>query len=107
LAEADKHELDGIDPKKIMTRIKVNQPFRDLIDKKERDKKFSWTICLYGTPAMAKEVNMSLEEYRKQIIDACYLNEKNPVKKRQEINKLIIDKKNKLDKLKIEKIHIK
>jgi uncharacterized membrane protein (DUF485 family) len=44
LAEADKHELDGIDPQKIMSRIKANRPFRELLDKKERNLKFSWTM---------------------------------------------------------------
>jgi hypothetical protein len=39
-----------------MMRIKANQPYRDLLDKKERDKNFSWTLGLFGTPAMAKEV---------------------------------------------------
>ncbi|HKL43850.1 MAG TPA: aminopeptidase [Candidatus Absconditabacterales bacterium] len=107
IAEADKHELDGIDTQKIMNRIKANKPFREMLDKKERNKKFSWTICLYGTQAMADEVNLNLEEYRDQIIKACYLDEQDPVKKRQEINNLIITEKNKLDALKIEKVHIK
>ncbi|HPC34604.1 MAG TPA: aminopeptidase, partial [Candidatus Absconditabacterales bacterium] len=56
LAEADKHELRGVEAQKIMMRIKANQPYRDLLDKKERDKNFSWTLGLFGTPAMAKEV---------------------------------------------------
>jgi len=90
-----------------MNRIKANKPFREMLDKKERNKKFSWTICLYGTQAMADEVNLNLEEYRDQIIKACYLDEQDPVKKRQEINNLIITEKNKLDALKIEKVHIK
>gem|GEM_PF-5303905 len=44
MAESDKHELDGIDPQKIMTRIKSNRPFREILDKKERDQKFSRTM---------------------------------------------------------------
>ncbi len=106
LAEANKHELDGIDPQKIMTRIIANKPFREILDKKERDKKFSWTMWLYWTQAMADEVWLTIQEYRDEIIKACFLDEIDPVKKRQEINNLIITEKNKLDTLKIEKVHI-
>ena len=35
---------------------------------------------------MAKEANLSEEEYRNQIIQACFLDEDNPVKKWKEIN---------------------
>lgn len=107
LAESDKHELDGIEPKKIMSRIEANRPFRELLDKKERDKKFSWTMWMYGTQAMADEVWLSVEEYRDQIIKACYLDHENPVKKWQEVNDLIQLQKQKLDDLKIEYVHIK
>lgn len=107
IAETDKHELEWIEPNKIMTRIKANAPYRELSDKKEREKQFSRTICLYGTPAMAKEVGLSLEEYRDQIIKACFLDAEDPVQKRQEINSRIITEKDKLDKLKIERLHIK
>lgn len=107
LAEADKHELKWIEPQKIMMRIKANQPYRDLLDKKERDKNFSWTLGLFGTPAMAKEVWMSLKEYRDQIIQACFLDEEDPVKKWKEVSSWIIKEKDKLDKLQIEYLHIK
>lgn len=107
LAEADKHELDGIDPQKIMSRIKANRPFRELLDKKERNLKFSWTMWLYGTQAMADEVWLTIKEYRDEIIKACFLNENDPVKKRQEVNNQIIAEKEKLDKLQIEYVHIK
>ena len=75
IADSDLHELDWIDPSKMMKRIAANRKFRDLRNKKEREWKFSWTICMYATEAMAKEAWLSLEEYRNQIIDACFLNE--------------------------------
>jgi len=106
LAEHDKHELSHIDPQKIGITLKANKKFRELLSKKELHSKFSWTLCLYGTPAMAKEAGMSLEEYRDQIIKACYLDEADPVKKRKDI-KINIEKTiEKLNNLKIEKVHI-
>ncbi len=106
LANSNLHELDWIDPSKMMKRIQVNRAFRDLRDKKEREWKFSWTICMYGTPAMAKEANLSEEEYRKQIIDACFLNEANPVQKRKEVNSEIQRVKDKLNEMKFEYVHV-
>ena len=86
LADSNLHELDGIEPSKMMKRIKANRKLRDLRNKKEREWKLSRTICMYGTQAMADEAWLELEEYREQIISACFLNEQNPVKKWKEIN---------------------
>jgi len=81
LAHSNPHELNGIDPKKIMRRGVAWKPFRDWENEKEHKGKFTWTIGLYGTPEMAKEAGMSPKAYWDQIIKACFLDEKNPVKK--------------------------
>ena len=106
IADSDLHELDGIDPLKIMKRVKANRAFRDLRDKKEREWKFSRTICMYGTEAMAKEAWLSLEEYWNQIIDACFLNEPDPVKKWEEVYSEMYRVKDKLNELKLEYVHV-
>lgn len=106
IADSNLHELDGIDPSKIMQRIKANKIYREMRNKKERDWNFSWTLCLYGTPAMAKEANLSEEEYRNQIISACFLDEEYPVKKWKEINWLIQQKRDTLNEMKIEYVHV-
>ena len=106
IADSDLHELDWIDPLKIMKRVKANRAFRDLRDKKEREWKFSWTLCMYWTPAMAKEAWLSLEEYRNQIIEACFLDEKDPVKKRKEVYNELQRVRNKLNELQLEYVHV-
>ena len=106
IADSDLHALDGIEPSKIMKRIQANRKFRELRNKKEREWKFSWTLCLYWTPAMAKEANLSEEEYRNQIIQACFLDEDNPVKKWKEINWLIQQKRDILNEMEIQYVHI-
>ena len=77
ISETDKHELEGIDPKKIMLRNIAFKPAKEWRDAKENAGKFTWTLALYGTPAMATEAKMSLEKYWDQIIKACFL-DKNP-----------------------------
>lgn len=106
VSESDLHELDGIEPSKIMQKIKASKAYREMRNKKERDWKFSWTICMYWTPAMAKEANMSEEEYWDQIIKACYLDEHDPVKKWQEANAMIQHKRDILNDMKIQYVHV-
>lgn len=76
-------------------------------EKKENEGKLSWSLCLYGTPSMAAEAGLSLDEYWEQIIEACYLREDDPVAKWKQVQKEIEDIKDKLDALHIDKLHIK
>ncbi len=79
LADTDPHALKGVDPKKIMRRGVAMKPFMDWRTEKEHAGKFSWTIALYGTPAMAKEAGLSERAYWDQIIKACFLDKKDPI----------------------------
>jgi aminopeptidase len=106
LADYDPHELDGVDPKKIMLASKTNKPVAEWLEHKENHGKYTWTLALYGTPAMAKEAGLSLKEYWDQIIKACYLDEKDPVA----ANKKIMDEVERvattLTDLNIQKLHV-
>ncbi len=106
IADTDKHELEGIDPKLIMQKSLASKPYMDWRNNKENAGKFTWTLGLYGTKAGADEVKMSEKEYWQEIIKACYLNDKNPVKTWQKILSEGNRVKNKLDALKIEKVRI-
>ena len=106
VAESDLHELDWIEPSKMMKKIKANKSYWEMRNKKERDWNFSWTICMYWTPAMAKEANLSEEEYRDQIVKACFLDEEDPVKKWQEVDTMIHQKRDTLNDMKIQYVHV-
>ena len=107
LAEKDPHALKGIDGKKIMMRGQALKPFTDWRHQKEWKGKFTWTIALYGTPAMAKEAGLSLKEYWQQIIKACFLDEKNPIAKWKAVYRDIEKYRTRLNKLspRIGKLH--
>jgi aminopeptidase len=107
LADADPHALKGIDPKKIMQRGLALKPFKDWLNQKEWKNKFTWTIGMYGTPAMAKEAGLSETAYWDQIIKACFLDEKDPIKKWKSVYKEIEMYRAKLNKLSpmIDKLH--
>ncbi len=107
LAETNYHELEGIDPKKIMDRNLVFKPYKDWRDAKENKGKLTWTIGLYATPAMAKEANLTLREVWHQIIKACFLSYKDPVEKWRRVQNKSEKLRKKLNKLDIVKINIK
>lgn len=107
LSDADPHALKGVDPKKIMQRGVTLKPFKDWLNEKEWKNKFTWTIGLYGTPAMAKEAGLSEKEYWNQIIKACFLDETDPIKKWKSVYRDIEKYRSRLNKLspKIDKLH--
>ncbi len=106
IAEADKHELKDIDPKKLAKRRQSRKEYIDRRRKKEDQGKHTRTLGLYGTQAMADEVNMSLEDYRKQIIKACYLDFEDPIAERKKTFEQMKKIKTILDDLKIEWVHV-
>ncbi|PIP53606.1 thermophilic metalloprotease (M29) superfamily [Candidatus Beckwithbacteria bacterium CG23_combo_of_CG06-09_8_20_14_all_34_8] len=102
----NKHVLQGIDPKKIMTVSKAMKPFTDWLFDKENKGKFTWTVGLFGTPEMAKEAELDLEQYWKQIIDGCFLNDPNPIAKWRQVSNNIEKIRTKLNQLKIDRVHV-
>ncbi len=106
VAEADMHELEGIAPKKIMTRQVSLKPAMEWRQTKEDQGKLTWTLCLYGTDAMAKEAGLTTEEYWDQIIKACYLDEPDPIATWKKTMAELHRVKKKLDSLKIEKVRM-
>ena len=107
LAEKDPHALKGVDGKKIMRRGLALKPFMDWRHAKEWNNKFTWTIALYGTPAMAKEAGLSEKEYWDQIIKACFLDEKDPIAKWKSVYREIEKYRSRLNALspKINRLH--
>lgn len=106
ISESDKHELEGVDGKKIMKRGEVFKFYMDARRDKEDKGELTWTLALYGTPAMAKEVGMSEQEYWDQIIAACYLDEPDPIAKWRDLFTQIESTKNALNALPIETVHV-
>ncbi len=104
-AETDKHALEGIPPERIMRRSVAFKPMQEWQEEKEARGDFHWTIGLYGTEKMAKEVGTSLEEYWEQIIKACYLDEEDPVAKWRSIQEEIDRVKKALDAMEIDSLH--
>ncbi len=106
LAPESLTHLQKVNPEKIGKSILAYKRLRDILDERENQGNFGWTLALMGTEALAKEAGLSLKEYNQQIIKACYLDYKDPVKKWQEIFELATEIKRSLNSLKIKKVHV-
>ncbi|HEY1690247.1 MAG TPA: aminopeptidase [Solirubrobacteraceae bacterium] len=106
LSDSDMHALEGVDPVKIMRNSKAMKPWMEWRTEKENEGRFSWTLGLYGTPAMAAEAKMSQQEYWEQIVNACFLNEPDPIGRWREVSAQINDYVQRLNALDIDFLHV-
>ncbi len=71
--------LSDIDPKKI-GKVAVSRKYlRDILDKRDDEGVFGWTLCIFPTKALASHAGLSLKNYTGQVIKACFLNRTSPV----------------------------
>lgn len=106
IADHDLKELKDVDPTKIMKAAEATKKAREWMNDKEYAGKFTWTLALYGTPAMAKEAGLTLQEYWEQIIKACFLDQDDPIAHWKQINAEQERVKKALNALPIAKLHI-
>lgn len=104
---ADPHALRTVDPAKLMTHQRSRRKLIDWLTDKESEDRFTWTIALYGTEAMAAEARMSLEEYWEQIVVACFLDQPNPKARWREVNAQIKRTADALDAVPIDRLHVR
>ena len=107
IAEVDPFELKKINPQKILMSRISSKPYQDWLQAKEVAGRHTWTLALWGTPAKAKLVGLSLENYWQQIISACFLDQADPVKAWQKVFSLQAKILGKINALKIQQVHLK
>ncbi len=71
--------LQDIDPAKIGKSIVARKPIKDILDRREDARQYSWTLCLLPTPELARQAKMTLKQYTAQVIKGCYLDADDPV----------------------------
>jgi aminopeptidase len=106
ITDADPHALEKVDPARIMRRGEAMRTMMDWRGEKENEGRFSWTLGLYGTEAMAAEAEMTLEEYWQQIIHACFLDEQDPIARWRAVGSRLEETRGRLDALEIERVHV-
>ena len=98
--------LQDIDSARIAKSMIARKPLKDIMFKREEEGRLGWTLCSFPTPEMAKHAKLSLRQYADQIIKACYLNAKDPVRAWEEIYANAQAIKKWLNSLRIKHYHI-
>ena len=71
--------LSRTDPKRIATFNLSRKHLRDILDQREEQGQFGWTLCMLPTAELARHAQLSMPDYTRQIVAACFLNRKDPV----------------------------
>ena len=79
--------LGQIDPKRIGKAAVAKRKLRDLLDRRETQGQFSWTLCIFPTSELAKHARITQKSYSAQIVRACFLNTTSPVAEWRRIHK--------------------
>jgi aminopeptidase len=98
--------LGDVDPARIGKATVARKYLRDILDRREEQGLFSWTLCTIPTPELARHAGLELKDYTTQIINACFLNRKDPVAHWQEIFRMAKTIKQKLNRLQVDYFHI-
>jgi aminopeptidase len=107
IAPTDPFLLKSVDPKKIMVSNSGDKRLlRKWLFEKEDQGKLTWTLCLYGTEGMANEAGIPLKDFWQEIINACYLDQNNPIGTWESTFKEINGLKKKLNDLPVDSYHM-
>lgn len=106
IAPSSLDHLKKTDPEKISIFSKSRQKIRAILNEREKQGNYSWSLCMFPTAALAHAAKCSIEEYADQISKACFLKEKNPVNQWESLSKKCNEIKQKLEELDIEYFRI-
>jgi aminopeptidase len=98
--------LSDIDPDKIGKAAVAQKKLRDILNRRESRGTFSWTLCVFPTAELAGQAGLSLEDYTRQIIKACFLNKTAPVSEWQRVYRNAQSIKKWLNSLRVAYFHI-
>jgi aminopeptidase len=98
--------LKDINAERIGKVLVSRKPLKDILDKREEEGLYSWTLCTFPTQELARQAKTTIRHYTTQIMKACYLDKKDPVQEWRSILKGVHGIKKWLNSLKIKTLHI-
>lgn len=105
-APEDLTALKNVNPARIATAAVARKDLREILNKTEQAGLFAWTLANYPTEELAKKAGLTMKQYAAQIAKACFLNEKDPVKKWKEVMAQITEIGHWLNGLNIQTLHV-
>ncbi|WP_054651823.1 aminopeptidase [Salidesulfovibrio brasiliensis] len=107
IAPASLTHLKEVDPGRIGKAAVARKFLRGIMEKREQTGDFAWTLCMYPTEVLAESARMTLEEYKQEIISACFLDKDDPEAEWKDIFENTLKVKQWLNKLPIRTIRVK
>jgi aminopeptidase len=98
--------LGDADPQKIGKAAMAAKPLRSVLEAREGRGDYSWTLAVMPTAELARHAGLSLAQYNRQVIRACFLDSTSPVEEWQRIHRHAGDIKRWLDGLDVLEFHI-
>jgi len=98
--------LRDVDPKRIAVATVARKVLKDILDKRDSEGTFGWTLCMMPTPELATQAKLTMAQYEKQVIKACYLDTDDPVGKWESIHSEVSGIKKWLNAMKVSFYHV-
>ena len=98
--------LGDIDPQRIGVAAVARKFLRDILNRREAEGLFSWTLCMYPTAEMARQSGLSQKAYSRQVVRSCFLNRRKPLDEWQRVYRQIQEIKQRLGRLSIRRLRI-
>jgi aminopeptidase len=98
--------LRDVDPKRIAVATVARKVLKDILDKRDSEGTFGWTLCMMPTPELATQAKLTMAQYEKQVIKACYLDTDDPVGKWESIHSEVSGIKRWLNAMKVSFYHV-
>lgn len=98
--------LKDIDPAKIGKAVVSRKALKDILDRREERRQYSWTLCLLPTEELARQAKMTLRQYTQQVIKGCYLDKDDPVGEWKRIHQEATAVKKWLSSLSVKDFHL-
>lgn len=98
--------LSSIDPARMAKTAVAAKPLRDILDQRDEKGLFGWTLCLVPTPALARHAGISFDQYTREVIRACYLDQDDPVARWKETYKEMGAIKRWLNRMEVKSLHL-
>ncbi len=87
ISEWNRKSLSNCDPRKLALAREARKPLMERFLERSAKGELRWCLTAYPDNAQAQDAEMSLEEYTDFIFKACLLEEKEPIKKWEELSR--------------------
>ena len=79
MATQNTRALTNVDSEKMRVASLAGKELIEIFEERYKKGELRWSVTLYPTPAQAQDAEMALQEFEDFVIEACHLNEEDPV----------------------------